>query len=122
MKKALSLILSLIIFTSATSLQDMITAFQKGDASAISQFLDNRVEITISGETESYDRNKASAIITSFFNGIAVSGFQIIHKSESSGSQYFIGNLKSNKGTYRTTIYVKTKNGKQVIQELRFEG
>lgn len=113
--------LSLLLITSAVSIQDMIAAFKKGDPEALGEFFDDTVEITLSGNTGSFTKNKAERIVKDFFKEISVKGFDVIHKSESSGSQYFIGNLLSQNGTYRTTIYIRTKGGKQVIQEIRFE-
>jgi hypothetical protein len=50
-----------------------------------------------------------------------VTNFEVIHQSESAGSQYCIGNLTTSNGVYRTTIYMKQKGEKELVQELRFE-
>jgi Domain of unknown function (DUF4783) len=47
--------------------------------------------------------------------------FQVKHKGENSGSQYCIGTLATKNGSFRTTVFMKQKNDKQVLQEIRFE-
>ncbi len=50
-----------------------------------------------------------------------VQRFDVIHKGENAGSQYCIGTLVTRAGPYRTTIYMKQRGDKQVIQEIRLE-
>ena len=45
----------------------------------------------------------------------------MIHTGNNAGSQYCIGTLQTKNGTFRTTIYMKQKGDKQVLQELKFE-
>lgn len=111
------------IFTTLTaiSFSEILEAIKKGDATEVAKFFDNSVEITLAGKSNSYSKSQAEIILRDFFNSNSVKDFEIIHKSESAGSQYCIGNLKTSNGQYRVTIYMKQKGDKQVLQEIRFE-
>ena len=48
--------------------------------------------------------------------------FAIAHEGTSpEGSKYFIANLSTSAGNYRTYVYAKTVAGGFAIQEIRFE-
>lgn len=123
MKKFL---LSLAIFAFLSScivlsFTEIVDALKSGNAKEISKYFDNTVEITLPAKTNSYSKIQAESLLQNFFDTNGVKDFKVIHKSESAGSQYCIGNLATNNGLFRTTIYMKQKGEKQVIQELRFE-
>jgi len=44
-----------------------------------------------------------------------------MHKGDKGGAQFCIGTLNTKTGNYRTTIFMKQKGDKQVLQEIRFE-
>lgn len=92
-----------------------------GNASAVAKFFDNSVEISMPDKSNSYSKSQAELVLKDFFASNAVKGFEIIHKGENAGSQYCIGTLQTKNGSYRTTIFMKQKGDRQVLQELRFE-
>jgi hypothetical protein len=69
----------------------------------------------------SYNRNQAEVLIRDFFNIHTVLPFEVLHKSTQSKAQYCIGILQIRKGKFRTTVYLRQKEDRQLIQELRFE-
>ncbi|MEO6683957.1 MAG: DUF4783 domain-containing protein [Ginsengibacter sp.] len=101
--------------------QDILSGLKSGNAKEIAEYFDNTIEITLKGKNNSYDKKKAEDLLQSFFTEVNVKGFRIIHESASGSSQYYIGNLITADGPYRTTVYTKEKNKKTVIQEIRFE-
>ncbi|MEO6220937.1 MAG: DUF4783 domain-containing protein [Ginsengibacter sp.] len=100
---------------------EIIKAIKSGKASEVSKFFDNSVEITFPGKSNSYSKSQAQLVLHDFFSNNPVKNFEIIHKSDNESSQYCIGNLETTNGVFRTTIYLKQKGEKQVVQELRFE-
>jgi hypothetical protein len=123
MKKIL-LSLSLFVLISSfalSSFDDVINAVKLGDAAKLSIFFDNTVEITLPEKSNSYSKSQAEIVLHDFFASNPVKNFEILHKGDNAGSQYCIGNLQTNGGTYRTTIYMKLKADKEVLQALRFE-
>ena len=103
------------------SFDEVVKAIKAGDASEVSKYFDNPVEITLPGKTNSYGKAQAALVLHDFFASNIVKDFEILHKSDNSGSQYCIGNLKTVNGTFRTTIFMKQKGPAEVIQSLSFE-
>jgi SAM-dependent MidA family methyltransferase len=123
MKKYLLSLIILIIGSSfiTISFAQIISAIQSGKSEEVAKFFDTTVEITLPSKSSSYSKSQAALVLNEFFDANPVKNFQIIHKSENEGSQYCIGNLTTTKGVFRTTIYIKQKGDKQLVQELRFE-
>jgi hypothetical protein len=100
---------------------EIINALKSGNATEVAKYFDNTVEITFPGKTNSYNKKQAEVALREFFTNNPVKDFEVIHQSESAGSQYCIGNLTTNTGVFRTTVYTKQRGNKHLIQELRFE-
>jgi antitoxin component YwqK of YwqJK toxin-antitoxin module len=103
------------------SFDEVIKAIKSGDAAQVSAYFDNTVEITTPDKSNSYSKSQAVMVLRDFFASNTVKDFEILHKSGNSGSQYCIGNLKTSNGIFRTTIFLKQKGDKELLQELRFE-
>jgi len=115
---------ALLVLTSSfitQSFDDVVKAIKAGDASEVSKYFDNTVEITFPEKSNSYSKTQARLVLHDFFSSNTVRDFEILHKSDNSGSQYCIGNLKTVNGTFRTTIFMKQKGPIEVIQSLSFE-
>ena len=123
MKKILYSLVSIVFLSSFVfiSFTEIANAIKSGDAKEVAKYFDTTVEITLPGMSNSYSKAQAEPVLIDFFNSNDVKKFEVIHKSETAGSQYCIGNLTTSNGIFRTTIYMKQKGAKQVIQELRFE-
>lgn len=123
MKKFLLLFFALVVFSSFAiySFSEIIDAIKSGNAAEVAKYFDNTLEITFPQKSNSYSKSKAEEKLRDFFNNNPVKGFKIIHQGKNADSQYCIGNLSTDNGIYRTTIYTKQKGEIQLIQELRFE-
>jgi hypothetical protein len=117
------LLLSVILFFSSFDLtvDEILGAIRKGDAVKISQHFDNLVEITVSEKSYSYSRTQAQVVLKDFFHTHAVRKFTMIHKANSNDAEYYVGMLSTARGDFRTTVLVKFKGDKRLVQELRFE-
>jgi antitoxin component YwqK of YwqJK toxin-antitoxin module len=120
------LLLSLAIFISvcsfvSLSFTEVVKAIKSGNSAEVSKYFDNTVEITLPEKSNSYSKSQAELVLRDFFATNGVKDFEILHKSDTPGSQYCIGNLQTNNGTFRTTIFMKQKGDKELVQELRFE-
>ncbi|HXH17863.1 MAG TPA: DUF4783 domain-containing protein [Chitinophagales bacterium] len=97
-------------------------AIQTGNAKELAKYFDNTVEITILEKEETYSKAQAEMVLRDFFTKNRPASFKIIHHGTSGqGSQYGIGTLITDKGTFRTYIYLKQKGMASFIEELRFE-
>lgn len=112
-----------IVFTSfiTISFTEIINALKSGNAGEVSKYFDSTIEMTFSETTKSYSKNQAQLVLREFFSKNPVKDFKVIHESENAGSQYCIGNLSTQNGVFRTTIYMKQRGDKQLVQEMRFE-
>ncbi len=103
------------------SIEDVVSAMNTGDANQLSGYFDKMVEITLHDKRRSYSRSQAEVILKDFFHSYSVKAFRIVHKGANNGSEFCIGNLQTKYGAFRTTIFMKTRSQKQVLQEIRFE-
>ncbi len=108
-------------FTIRIGIDDVIAAMKSGNASTVAKYFDNSVEISMPDKSNSYSKSQGELVLKDFFASNPVKSFEIIHKGENAGSQYCIGTLQTKNGAYRTTIFMKQKGDRQVLQELRFE-
>jgi len=108
-------------FTLFSSIDEVISAMKAGNATDIAKFFDNTVEINMPEKSNSYSRSQAELVLKDFFSSHAVKSFTVIHKGENSGSQFCIGTLVTKNGSYRTTIFMKQKGDKQLLQGITFE-
>lgn len=123
MKKLLTycLVVLLISLSSFISVDEVINAIKSGSASQLSKYFDNTIEITFTDKSNTYSKSQAELVLKDFFNHNEVTGFAVVHKGDNTGIQFLTGTLDTRNGEYRTTIYLKQKGDKQVLQELRFE-
>jgi hypothetical protein len=108
-------------FKPIVGLDDVIDALKAGNAQELSKHIDDNVEISLPDKTDNYSRAQAVMVLKDFFNNNGVTGFDVQFEGENGGGQYCIGNLKTKSGVYRTTVFMKTKEGKQLIKEIRFK-
>ena len=123
MKRLLLLIVTFVLVCSFVSLSftEVVKAIKTGNSAEVSKYFDNTVEITLPEKSNSYSKSQAELVLHDFFATNGVKDFEVLHKSDDPGSQYCIGNLQTNNGTFRTTIFMKQKGDKELVQELRFE-
>lgn len=123
MKKVLTYGLFLLLFslTSFASVDEVLSAIKRGNASQLSKYFDNTIDITLTDKSNTYSKSQAELVLKDFFANNVVTSFEVVHKGDNTGSQYITGTLETKNGGYRTTIYIKQKGDKQLLQELRFE-
>lgn len=124
MKQKYTLILSAFILASFSFMQgldDVVALFKTGNAAQVAKFFDNTVDISLPEKSASYNKGQAEAVLRDFFAANSVKSFNLIHKGNNGGSEYFIGSLVTKGKNYRTTLFMKQKGDKQYLQEIRFE-
>ncbi|CAN5328769.1 DUF4783 domain-containing protein [soil metagenome] len=123
MRIVISLLLLVFTLTSFRSgnLNEVIWALKQGNASQLSKFFDRTVDVSLGATRNTYSSGQAELILKEFFSANKVITFVLIHKKESNGAGYCIGSMQTTSGTYRTSVFLKQKGDKDVIQELRIE-
>lgn len=108
-------------FTFFSSIDEVINGLKAGNAADIARFFDNTVELNMPDKANSYSRSQGELVLKDFFNTNGVKNFSVNHKGENAGSQFCIGTLVTKSGTYRTTVFMKLKGDKQLLQTITFE-
>jgi hypothetical protein len=121
------LLASVILFSSFRSfkdtieIDDVVVALKSGNASNLSKYFDNRVDLSLPEHSDNYSRTQAEMIIKDFFSNNGVRNFELKHKGEKAGSNYCVGILQTRTGNYRTTLFMKLKGERQYLQDISFQ-
>lgn len=106
----------------AQNFENIANAIKTGNASSLASNFQNTVEITIKESGNSYSKSQAEMVLKNFFASHQPKSFAIAHQGTSpEGSKYFIANLSTSAGNFRTYVYAKNAGGVWAIQEIRFE-
>tara|TARA_B100000809_G_scaffold148981_1_gene146452 strand:- start:970 stop:1353 length:384 start_codon:yes stop_codon:yes gene_type:complete len=123
--KQFLVVLSIItsVFANATPVSDnLATALKKGNSTEISSYFGLSVDLSIPGNEGVFSKTQARLILKTFFLKNKPSDFKVVHNGDSkNNSHYSIGNLITQKGTFRTYILYKEVNKKITILELKIE-
>lgn len=120
----LSISLVLVSFRPTYTLDQITAAIRVGNAGELSRYLDSRVDISLPEKSDSYSKIQAEMIIRDFFTNNGVQNFTIKHRDRApngSGSEFCVGVLQTHNGDYRTTLFLKQKGDRQLLQEIRFQ-
>ena len=117
-----SLLLVLSSFAqSSGNIDGVISALRSGNASGLAKYFDDNVELSLPVKSDSYSRAQALVILKDFFANNGVKNFELKHKGDSPGGNYCIGTLQTKSGNFRAHVFMKTKGGKEVLKEIRFQ-
>jgi hypothetical protein len=96
-------------------------ALKTGKVSVLKQAMNSTVELVILEKENVYSKIQAEQILKQFFQTHQPISFTVLHNGGSDNSQYYIGNLKTQKGTYRVYYLLKTKEKETLLYQLRIE-
>lgn len=116
-----ALVLVLSSFAQKSSIDEVIGALRAGNATELSGYFDDKVELTLPDQSDSYSKAQAIVILKDFFSNNGVKSFEVKHKGDNGGGQFCIGTLQTKSGNFRTTVFMKIKNSKEVVKEIRFQ-
>ena len=121
-----SLLLASVIALSSfaqrnNNIDAVIGALRSGNATELSNYFDENVELTLPDQSDSYSKAQAVLILKDFFNNNGVKSFDVKHKGDNGGGQFCIGTLQTKSGNFRTTVFMKVKNNKDLVKEIRFQ-
>ena len=108
-------------FKPISGIDEVISALKSGNAQELAKYIDDNVEIALPNKSDNYSKAQAVMVLKDFFANNKVSGFEKQFAGENGGSKFCVGTLKTKSGNYRTTVFMKTKAGKQVVKEIRFQ-
>lgn len=126
MKRTASFFLSLLAigllaFAPVSGLEDVISSLKTGNATELAKYVDDNIEITLPQKSDTYSRAQALIILQDFFAANAVKSFEVKHKGDNGSGQFCIGTLYTKAGSYRTTVFMSNRNGKQLVRLIQFQ-
>jgi hypothetical protein len=124
MKRFLLVFTAFLTIAAANSQElsrEISRTFATGDAEIIAERMDNGVELFLNGQRERLNRQQTVERINRFLETLPWPKFTIVHKSDRSDAGFIIGNLQSDKITYRVNISFGKIDNKEVIQTIRIE-
>lgn len=125
MKRHLIGLAGIFILISSFSLQggleEVISALKSGNAGGVSRYFDNFIDITLPDKSSNYSKSQGELVIKDFFSNNGVRSFDVKHRGSNDNGEYCIGTLQSKNGNFRTTVFMRNKGNKHVIQDIRIE-
>jgi len=110
-----------VALLSFTQKDDIVAALKTGSVEKMSKYFDSMVDVSLPGKSNSFSKGQAELVIKDFFTLNKVKSFELQHSGSNPSSNFIIGTLVTNGGTYRTTVYMRTKGDKNLIQGIEFE-
>lgn len=92
---------------------------QLGDSEKLSAWFANNLELDILGNVSNCSKTQATQILIDFFTNYTPRTFTITHKSGKSPMKYAIGDLNAGGEKFKVTLFVKTQEGGNQIQQFR---
>jgi hypothetical protein len=124
MKKTLLFLSAFLITISIFAqggIDDVISAMKSGNASGVTKYFDSYVDITMPDKSSNYSKSQGELILKDFFSNNGVKTFEVKHKGNNDNGDYCIGTLQTKNGNFRTTVYMRMKGDRQVIQDIRIQ-
>lgn len=119
----IGLLLSLAVNVFALSLPNsIINALKSGNASQLSSFMGNSIDLSIPENEGMYSKAQSELILKTFFSKHPPTNFKVMNNGDAkNNTHYSIGTLNTNNGNYRVYILYKEVNNIATILELRIE-
>ena len=100
---------------------ELVDAIGQGDATAMSAWFHQSLEMAILEEEYETSKNQATRILESFFKKHEPTGFSISFEGAKKQSKYAIGTLTTANGSFRINMFFINKEDKRLIYYLSIE-
>jgi len=94
---------------------------QMGDSEKLSAWFAPNLEMDILGTVNVCSKTQAKQIIKEFFSNNSPKSFEIAYRSGKAPMKYAIGTLSAGGSKFRVTLFVKTQEDGNFIQQMRIE-
>ncbi len=99
----------------------LVEAMGQGDASVMSEYFHQSLEMSILEKDYETSKNQAARIMESFFKKHPPTGFTVSFEGTKEQSKYAIGTLSTSNGTFRVNLLFINKDEKRLIYYLSIE-
>jgi hypothetical protein len=96
-------------------------AIKSGNAAELSKYMNSTVELLLLDKEDFYKKVVAETILKDFFNEYHTKDFIIRHQGARNDAQYAIGNLETEKGSFRVYFLLKKVDQELLIHQIRIE-
>ena len=96
-------------------------AIKTGNAGELSKYMNSTVELLLLDKEDFYKKVVAETILKDFFSEYHAKDFIIRHQGARNDAQYAIGNLVTEKGSFRVYFLLKKVNEELLIHQIRIE-
>jgi len=100
---------------------ELSRAMGQGNATAMSAWFHQSLEMTILEEEYECSKNQASRILESFFKDHKPTGFSVSFEGAKEESKYAIGTLTTSNGNFRVNMFFLNIDEKRLIYYLSIE-
>jgi hypothetical protein len=100
---------------------ELAEAIGQGNASAMSEYFHQSLEMSILEKDYKSSKVQATRIMESFFKKHGPTGFTVSFEGTKEQSKYAIGSLSTNDGTFRVNLFFINKDDKRLIYYLSIE-
>ncbi|MGQ1891990.1 DUF4783 domain-containing protein [Thermophagus sp. OGC60D27] len=100
----------------------VVEAVKKGDANALTSFLNDKIELVLPGKTGIFSRQQAHFILKDFFSDHKVASFHVLHYGSRQSATFAIGEYKCVNEHFRIYFLVKKSgDNRSLIHQIRIE-
>lgn len=93
-------------------------AIRAGNAKELSKYFSKNIDLNIPGSEGVFSKTQAELIMKDFFSKYKTLSFNTLHQGSSKdGAKYTIGNLTTDKGSFRLYFYMKKTSDVYYIHE-----
>ncbi len=107
--------------TAQTVTDDVISAFQNGNAAQLANYFNSNVELIYDGPGKIYNSSQAEMIMKDFFKDNSPTDFTRIHEGDKDNSIFLIGNLSTTGNRFRVSILMKKSGSSVLIHQIRIQ-
>jgi Domain of unknown function (DUF4783) len=118
----LFLLLSGFAFAQADPKEMILAAFRAGNAEELARHMSPTIDLTVMGKGDVYGAAQAEQILRKFLSEHRPLEIQQEHQGASrTGDRYSICRLRTEKGSFRVTFFLKKDGGVLRMKQLRIE-
>lgn len=107
--------------TNKVILNDIVECFVHNDAERLSSYFNERIEITLSGESKEYAKSQAKFVMKDFLELHPPAAFTFNHQGSTDNTIYALGTYRSPEGVFEVDLYLKLQHADYVINQIKFE-
>lgn len=111
----------LLVLGAFVQRDDIIAALRTGNAERMARHFDQAVDITLPDKSNTFSKGQAELVLRDFFAQHRVRNFVMQHSGSNPNSNFIIGTLITSEGDYRTTVFIRQRGGKQLIQGIEIQ-